>query len=190
MAKKSKKSSKKKSKAMSKARGGGRGGSRRPAAKKAARSTAPKAVKTGRGSSALEIGRDLVERYNRGEFASIEDRWWSPRITSVEGYGVEMAWEGRRAVEAKNRGWVEAHTVHGTRAEGPYVGASGFAVKFFIDVEEKATGQRTRMEEVGVYQVQNGKIVREEFMYSVGPAEERAGAAEEAGVIGVGVGEM
>jgi hypothetical protein len=36
-----------------------------------------------------------------------------------------------------------------------------------MDVETKSTGKRETMNEVGVYTVQNGKIIREEFMYGV-----------------------
>jgi hypothetical protein len=60
--------------------------------------------------------------------------------------------------------WVSSHTLHGASAEGPYIGATGFAVKFRVDVTENASGKRLLMEEVGVYTVENGKIVREEFM--------------------------
>ena len=61
---------------------------------------------------------------------------------------------------------VEAH------AEGPYVGATGFSVKFRMDIKDNSTGRRTIMEEIGVYTVFNGKIIQEEFMYgSMTPAE-------------------
>ena len=44
--------------------------------------------------------------------------------------------------------------------------------KFKMDVEDKSTGRRTIMEEVGVYTVKNGRIVQEEFMYgAMLPAE-------------------
>jgi hypothetical protein len=125
----------------------------------------PRAVTTGKGAGPAEVGADLVAMFNRGEFAAIEEKWWSPKITSVEGVGVAMAWEGRKAVVAKNKGWMETNAIRSARAEGPFVGASGFAVKFWMDVEEKTSGKRTEMEEVGVYEVKNGKIVREEFMY-------------------------
>jgi hypothetical protein len=149
--------------------------SKKPAARKPAKasarkparkaSTAGKPVKTGRGLTPRDLGRDLVDLFNRGQFEEVEKRLWSPKIVSVEGEGVAMAWSGRRAVNAKNSGWMASHTMHGASAEGPYVGASGFAVKFRMDIEAKETGERTMMEEVGVYTVQNGKIVREEFMY-------------------------
>jgi hypothetical protein len=49
--------------------------------------------------------------------------------------------------------------------EGPWVGATGFAVKYKIDVSQQSTGQRSQMEERAVHTVQNGKIVREEFHF-------------------------
>lgn len=136
----------------------------RPAAKKpAVPKQNPYPVTTGSGPGPKEIGDSLVTMFNRGEFKAIEDKWWSPAIESVEGMG--MAWSGRAKVEEKNAWWSSQNEIMGASAEGPYVGASGFAVKFRMEVLEKASGKRTQMEEVGVYAVRDGKIVREEFMY-------------------------
>jgi hypothetical protein len=51
---------------------------------------------------------------------------------------------------------------------GPWVGATGFAVRYAIDVTQKSTGQRHQMEEIAVYTVKDGKIVREEFHFGTG----------------------
>lgn len=142
-------------------------------AKKAAGSGGGFKVTTGSGPGPAEIGADVVALFNRGKFRQIEDKWWSPKIESIEGAGMNKGWRGRAAVEGKNAWWMSMHTIHGASAEGPYVGSSGFAVKFRMDVEEKATRKRWTMEEVGVYTVRNGKIVREEFMY--GPTTEQIG---------------
>lgn len=152
--------------------------------KKAKKSLAPRPISTGKGPSPAEIGADVVAMFNRGEIHEIEDKWWSPKVTSIEGVGVSLAWEGRKAVEAKNRDWMEAHTLCSARAEGPFVGATGFAIRFDMEVEEKATGKRTAMEEVGVYEVKNGKIIREEFMY--GSTKAAAGTPPPADLAPVG----
>jgi len=133
----------------------------------------PRRVTTGGGANSEQIGRSLVELFNAGKFGEVEAKWWSPRIESIEGFG--MAWAGRAAVEAKNAGWIEENEIVGAAAEGPYVGATGFSVKFRMEVRERATGKQVRMEEVGVYTVEGGKIVREEFMY--GAAQPVADAA-------------
>lgn len=138
--------------------------------KPAARATAvqPRFVKTGKGATPLEVGRSLVELVRAGRGSEVEKKWWSPAVVSVEGMGVSMEWAGRSAVEDKNQTWEADHIVHSLEVEGPFVGATGFAVRFRLDVETKSTGQRDKMEEVGVYTVQDGKIVREEFMYRAG----------------------
>lgn len=120
-------------------------------------------ISTGRGPGPREIGADLVALFNSGKGDEVEKKWWSPAIVSVEGMG--MAFSGLKAAQQKNSEWMENHEVLGGAAEGPYVGASGFAVKFRIHVRERATGKDIQMDEVGVYTVQDGKIVREEFMY-------------------------
>lgn len=136
---------------------------RKPAAK---RKSAPmRPVKTGSGAGPGDVGRKLVEMFNRGQFDEIESMFWSPGIVSCEGEGVALEWVGRAAVKQKGEQWYAENQIHGASAEGPYVGASGFAVRFRMDVENRGTGQRTLMEEVGVYTIKNGKIVREEFMY-------------------------
>ncbi len=166
MGKKKDKKKKKKDKAEKKAQKAAKKakGAKGKAAKAA--STDPVPISTGRGASAMDIGTDLVAMFNRGQLREIEDKYWSPGIESVEGFGVSMAWRGRKAVEAKNAWWSQDHVMHGASAEGPFVGASGFSVKYRMDVETKSTGQRETMDEVGVYTVENGRIVREEFMYA------------------------
>jgi hypothetical protein len=136
----------------------------------------PRRITTGAGPGPEEVGRSLVSMFNAGQFAEIEDRWWSPAIESVEGMG--MSWSGRAAVDAKNTAWMGQNEILGCSAEGPYVGATGFSVKFRMETREKATGRQVRMEEVGVYTVRNGKIVREEFMYGAAQGVSDAGQAK------------
>jgi hypothetical protein len=160
MAKKSKKKASSKRKARAKA-------SRRPApARKApARSSASPVqdVGTGRGPGPAELGAQLVAAFNAGR----GDEWihtrWSPGIVSIEGQA-NTQWVGKKTVMAKGEEWFKLNTVLGGSAEGPFVGATGFAVKFRMHVRENATGAEQHAEEVGVYTVQDGKITREEFM--------------------------
>ncbi|MBS0196669.1 MAG: nuclear transport factor 2 family protein [Planctomycetes bacterium] len=139
--------------------------SKSSAKKPAAASSDPRPVTTGKGAAPLEIGTRLVRDFNNGKF-EINDDLWSKDIVSTEGLGVSSAWHGRKAVDAKNAWWNSTHKIHGASADGPYVGATGFAVKFRMDIEDTTSGARSEMVEIGVYSVQDGKIVREEFMYA------------------------
>lgn len=142
----------------------------RPAGAKAAAMIEPKPVGgpfpvVGSSPSAGEIGAAVVAHLRSGATSDtpLWDKYWSDRVESIEGMG--MLWRGRKAMEAKCEDWMSKHQVHGLRVEGPFVGASGFAVHMTMDVEEKQTGKRFSMTEVGVYTVEGGRVVREEFMY-------------------------
>lgn len=125
-------------------------------------------VSTGKGATPAELGAKLVSLFNQGSADAWVATVWDKGIVSCEGVGANMEWVGRKAVEAKNAEWSRANTVLGASAEGPFVGSTGFAVKFRVHVRDNATGAEQHMSEVGVYTVRDGKIVREEFMYAVG----------------------
>lgn len=122
-------------------------------------------VGTGGGASAADVGGTLVAMFNKGQYAEIEKKYWAPSIVSCEGGGAGLEWVGRKAVARKGKEWHAENRIHGASAEGPFVGSTGFAVKFKMDVENLTDGKRQNFEEVGVYTIRGGKIVREEFMY-------------------------
>ena len=74
---------------------------------------------------------------------------------------------GKQAIKGKNEWWVNNHEIHSAEADGPYPKDDQFIVRFVYDVTNKPSGQRFKMEEAGLYTVKNGKIVREEFFYSM-----------------------
>jgi hypothetical protein len=126
-------------------------------------------VKTGKGPSPLEVAQSVAALVGEGKLEEVEQRWLAPGIVSVEGLGASLAWSGKKNVLAKYRTWEADHEIHAMDVEGPWVGATGFALKYRIDVSQKSTGQRSHMEEIAVYTVRNGKIVREEFHFRAGP---------------------
>jgi hypothetical protein len=71
--------------------------------------------------------------------------------------------KGREAIQAKRDWWAEAMEVHSFDLEGPFVHNNQFAVVFDIDCTDKASGQRWKSKEVGLYEVFEGKIVKESF---------------------------
>lgn len=115
----------------------------------------------------MDIAQAQMARIRAGDFETAGPLY-SNDLVSVEGVGVNMAFCGMPAVDAKNAEWMSTHKLHGCTAEGPFVGSNCFAIKFVMDVEDTQANQRIMMSEVAVYTVENGKIVREEFAYDCG----------------------
>ena len=115
--------------------------------------------------STAEIAKEFTAALKTGKFEDAE-RLWSDDVVSIEAQdGPMKEARGRAAVHAKGEWWTANHEVHGFETSGPYVNGDQFALRFAIDVTPKATGQRTQMDEVGLYTVRGGKIVEERFLY-------------------------
>ena len=116
----------------------------------------------------LEVGTKLVTLCQQGKNMEAIETLYSPDITSVEAMtqpGGSPEARGIEAVKAKSKWWGENHTVHSAQILGPFPNGDKFAVYFKYDVTPKATGKKINMEEVALYSVSNGKIMREEFYY-------------------------
>lgn len=119
--------------------------------------------------SVAEIAQGLVDLCRQGKHLEAVNTYYSDNIVSVESGappGQSPETKGIDGVRGKNKWWVDNHEVHSAEANGPYVGDNQFAVQFKFDVTQKQTGQRFQMEEMGLYTVQNGKIVHEHFYYN------------------------
>lgn len=122
---------------------------------------------------ALEVGQRLVALCNEGKNLDAINELYADGVVSVEasdspdGTPREMA--GIEAVRGKNEWWVENHEIHGGSVEGPFMhGDDRFAAIFHFDVTSKPMGnQRMQLHEVGVFTVDGGKVVREEFYYTM-----------------------
>ncbi len=118
-----------------------------------------------------QIGQRLVELCREGKNSEAKDTLYSPDIVSVEAHpapGMPAEMKGTEASRKKGEWWVQNHEIHSASAKGPYTLVNRFAVLFNFDVTPKTgpeSGKRMQMEEVALYTVKDGKIVREEFLY-------------------------
>ena len=117
-----------------------------------------------------EIANKLVALCKAGKFEDAK-ALYAPDAVSVEaGAPPGQAREavGLPAIQAKSEWWVANHEVHSMQVAGPWPHDDRFIVGFKIDVTMKPTSHRFTMEEMALYTVKDGKIVREEFFYSMG----------------------
>ena len=82
--------------------------------------------------------------------------------------GMQREAKGLAAIKAKGEWWIANHEVHSAAMTGPWPHDDRFIVGFQYDITNKPSGNRMKMNEVGLFTVKNGKIVREEFFYDMG----------------------
>lgn len=119
--------------------------------------------------STLEVGKKYVALCREGKYETILEEQFSEDAVSVEAGappGQDRAVRGLDAIRAKGKWWGENHTVHKAEVFGPYPHDDRFAVRFLYDITHKPSGKRISMDEVGLFTVANGKIVKEEFFYT------------------------
>jgi hypothetical protein len=123
---------------------------------------------TATNTSTAAVAEELVSHCRAGNFIEAINALYSPDIVSVEPIGNEQMpreVSGIDAVRGKTEWWADNHEVHSSVVDGPFVGENKFAVYYNLDVTFKPTGKRNPMEEMALYTVNDGKIVREQFFY-------------------------
>ena len=118
--------------------------------------------------STNEIATKLVNWCKAGDFEKPYQELYSPKIVSIENDGTAEGAhvEGFEGLQKKGEWWQENFEVHKTEVSEPIVADDWFSVKFEMDTTHKPSGNRSQMSEIAVYQVDNGKIVKEQFFYN------------------------
>jgi hypothetical protein len=113
-----------------------------------------------------EVAEKLCEHCRNGTEAEGLKTLYAEHAQSVEAMtppGMDPVAKGRDAIKAKHEWWNGAMEVHSIEVEGPFIHGNSFAVLFRMDVSDKASGKRWQGSEIGLYEVEDGKIVREAF---------------------------
>jgi len=121
--------------------------------------------------SIKEISNRYVALCKEGKYHDCLDELFSKDAVSVEAWvppGNDPVAKGIAAIRAKGEWWANNHEVHSGEVFGPYPNGDRFMVRFVFDITNKPANRRMTMDEVGLFTVENGKIVREEFFYQGG----------------------
>lgn len=116
-----------------------------------------------------EVAQKLVQFCREGRNIDAINELYADNVVSLEQPGVPMERaEGKDAVLAKNNHWYESvEEVHSAVISDPVVTGEFFAVAMEMDVTYKKSG-RMQMQEIAVYRVKDGKVVSDQFFYSMG----------------------
>ena len=117
-----------------------------------------------------QIAQRLVQLCREGKFDEAQNELYSKDAVSIEMEGAQGIGnaKGMDAIREKGKQFnagVEA--MHGSSVGDPIVTGNWFALTMTMDATMKGRG-RVDMREICVYQVKDGKIVREQFFYDVG----------------------
>ena len=115
--------------------------------------------------------KDVANRFHQlaqsGQWNQIQDELFAEDAVSIEpehSAGLKTV-KGMDAVRQKGKEFEESvEEMHGGFSNAPIVAGNYFAVAMGMDVTMKGMG-RMQMDEIAVYEVKNGKIVKEQFFY-------------------------
>ena len=115
--------------------------------------------------------QEVADRFNQlakeNNWNAIQDELFAQNAVSIEpprSQGLQNA-EGIDAIKKKGEQFnTMVEEMHGGYCSEPVVGGNHFSVAMGMDVTMKGVG-RTKMDEIAVYEVKDGKIVKEQFFY-------------------------
>ncbi|MDJ1007193.1 MAG: nuclear transport factor 2 family protein [Paracoccaceae bacterium] len=118
-----------------------------------------------------DIANELVAGCREGREAENLGRLYADDAVSVEAadpMGMGRETKGIEGIRGKHDWWNNSFEVLEANVSDPYPhGDDRFAVRFTMKAKSKENGEVSDMDEIGIYHVADGKIVREEFFYGM-----------------------
>ena len=117
--------------------------------------------------STQDVANRFHELAQSGQWDQIQNELFASNAVSIEpsdAPGMKTV-EGIEAIKQKGKEFGEMlEEMHGGYSNEPQVAGKHFSVIMGMDVTMKGMG-RMKMDEVAVYEVKDGKIVKEQFFY-------------------------
>jgi len=122
---------------------------------------------------AVMTTQEVADRFSQlakeNKFDAIQDELFGDNAVSIEPPGAEAIGmynvEGLDAIKKKGQDFNNAvEEMHGGWCSEPVVGGNFFSVSMGMDVTMKGA-PRMNMDEIAVYEVKEGKIVKEQFFF-------------------------
>ena len=114
-----------------------------------------------------EVANRLKEYFNEGKWTEAQEELFSEDAESVEppkAKGMQSV-KGLDAIRNKGKQFNEmVEEMHGGYVSDPIVAGNHIAFGMGMDVTYKGMG-RQKMDEIALYEVKDGKIVKEQFFY-------------------------
>jgi hypothetical protein len=114
-----------------------------------------------------EVAARFNELAKEGNWNKIQEELFAENAVSIEPPGSPglQSVEGLPAIKQKGKDFENmVEEMHGGYSSDPLVTGNHFAVAMGMDVTMKGAG-RSKMDEIALYEVKDGKIVKEQFFY-------------------------
>jgi hypothetical protein len=114
-----------------------------------------------------DVANRLSEFFRENKWAEAQEELFSEDAESIEPPGSQglQSVKGKAAIKKKGDDFNNmVEEVHGGYAGEPIVAGNYIALAMGIDATYKGMG-RQKMDEIAVYEVRDGKIVKEQFFY-------------------------
>src|SRR5436190_22766033 len=114
-----------------------------------------------------DIANRLNELFKENKWQEVQDELFSDDAESIEPPGSQglPSVKGLEAIKKKGKDWENMiQEVHGGWAGEPIVAGNYIAIAMGVDATMK-DGNRMKMDEIAVYEVKDGRIVKEKFFY-------------------------
>lgn len=115
-----------------------------------------------------ELAQKLVAFMRQGQMMEAQADLYADDAVSIEPEGGMMpsVTKGKAAIAEKGKQFAAMiEERHGGEISDPVVGGDFFSVSMMLDATMKGMG-RLKLEEICVYEVKNGKIVKEQFFFN------------------------
>ena len=114
-----------------------------------------------------EVASRLIELCLKGQILEAQEELFADDAVAIEPTGDNPVTKGKEAIIEKSKQFAAMfEAVHSSEITEPIVVGNYFTIGWMFDVTLKGQG-RQKMDEICVYQVKGGKIVLEQFFYSM-----------------------
>lgn len=114
-----------------------------------------------------KIAEQLVNYLEQGQFEKALRDLFAEEAVSIEPEKSNIpVFQGLQAILKKGEDFRNSVEVwHGLSVSAPLITKEYFAISFTVELTYKGQKEPTTLEELIIYQVKNGKIIQEQFIY-------------------------
>ena len=120
-------------------------------------------------TATIDVANQLAELCREQKYIEAVETLYDENIVSIEPMDTEEMpgrLEGKQDVMNKNKWFIDNFEVVESTVYGPYPNGERFAMAFCVTAKNKETQETSKMEEVALYTVKNGKIIQEVFFHT------------------------